>query len=271
MLMPSIGYLLIACFLMMAPFYVSDYVLSVLILTFYMAYLGQAWNLLLGFAGQLSFGHALYVGMGSYFAAWSFIHGGYSPWLSWFPIMMVCGLWGASIGFLGFRFKVEGPYFTVLTIAFAECGRLFFEHIEIFGGNAGLFLPIASKTDIGTLQGGPFLFYYIFLGLVLIGLGISYLFVHSRLGYFSQAVRDHEVAAQSLGLSTFWIKVTVMGLSAALTSIGGVFYAFYQTSLFPDQVFALTRSIELIVGAIVGGGWHVGRACYRRLNPSTFG
>lgn len=253
MLLKIVFYLILALAFLAAPYYANPYVLSVLILVFYTAYVGQAWNLLLGYAGQLSFGHALYAGVGSYLAAGLFIQGGWSPWIVLFPIMAVVGLLGAIIGFLGFRFRVQGVYFTLLTIAFAECGRLIFEHLPQFGASAGLFLPLTPPGSLWYLRGGLTLFYYLFLGLLLIGLGISYTVVNSRLGYFSQAIRENEQSAQALGISTFWVKVMMMGLSASLTGAGGVLYAFYQNSLFPDQAFALSRSIELVIGAIVGG------------------
>ena len=246
-------YLVIALCFLAAPYYCDAYVLSVLILAFYTAYVGQTWNLLLGFTGQLSFGHALYAGVGSYLAAGLFIRFGWSPWLTALPIMGLSGLLGASIGFLGFRFGVQGVYFTLLTIAFAECGRVIFDHWSLFGGTAGLFLPVDNIPNFWHLRGSITLFYYLFLGLVIVGFAISWLFLKTRLGYFSQATRENEQAAQALGISTFWIKVKVMGLSASLTSLGGVFYAFYQNTLFPDQTFALSRSIELTMGTIIGG------------------
>ncbi|RZI46739.1 branched-chain amino acid ABC transporter permease [Candidatus Finniella inopinata] len=242
-----------AILLLTAPYYCDAYVLSVLILAFYTAYVGQAWNLLLGFAGQLSFGHALYAGVGSYLAAGLFLQFGWSPWLTALPIMGLSGLLGASIGFLGFRFGVQGVYFTLLTIAFAECGRVIFDHWSLFGGAAGLFLPIDTVSNFWHLRGSISLFYYLFLGLVVAGFAVSWLFLKTRLGYFSQATRENEQAAQALGISTFWVKVKVMGLSASLTSLGGIFYAFYQNTLFPDQTLALSRSIELAMGTIVGG------------------
>ena len=246
-------YAILALLFLTAPYYCDAYALSVLILAFYTAYVGQTWNLLLGYAGQLSFGHALYAGIGSYLAAGLFLQFGWSPWLTMPLIILLTGLLGAAIGFLGFRFGVQGVYFTLLTIAFAECGRIIFDHWPLFGGTAGLFLPINHMPNFWYLRGNLTLFYYLFLSLVVAGFAISWMFLNTRLGYFSQAIRENEQAAQALGISTFWIKVKVMGLSASLTSLGGIFYAFYQNTLFPDQTFALSRSIELTMGTIIGG------------------
>lgn len=249
--------ILIGCFIglffLALPFHCEPYILSIFIMIFYTAYLGQAWNLLLGFAGQLSFGHALYAGLGSYLAAGIFVKLGWSPWLMALPIFLICSLLGSLIGFLGFRFGIQGVYFTLLTIAFAECGRVIFEHWSWFGGTAGLFIPIRNLSSLWELKGSIMLFYYLFLGLMVFGFLVSWIFIKTRLGYFSLAIRENEIAAQSLGISTFRVKIKVMGLSAGLTSLGGILYAFYQNNLFPEQTFALSRSIELTIGTIVGG------------------
>lgn len=245
--------IILGSILLSIPCYCEAYILSILILAYYTAYVGQCWNLLLGFAGQLSFGHSLYAGLGSYLAAGLFVNLGWSPWLTLIPILCFSGFLGASIGFLGFRFGVQGVYFTLLTIAFAECGRIIFEHLSWFGGTAGIFIPLNSVHSFWHLRLSIESFYYLFLGLMLGALIISRYFLQTRLGYFSLATRENEQAAQALGISTFAVKTIVMGLSAALTSVGGAFYAFYQNSLFPEQTFSLSHSIELTMGTIVGG------------------
>ena len=110
--------------LILAPLVASDYLLTVLILILYFAYIGQAWNIMMGFAGQLSLGHALYVGIGAYTAASLFVHFGIGPWLGLVAAMPLAALIGAVIGFLAFRFRVAGVYFAILTIAFAEFVRV---------------------------------------------------------------------------------------------------------------------------------------------------
>ena len=131
--------------LLAAPCLANDYLLTVLILILYFAYTGQAWNIMMGFAGQLSLGHALYVGLGAYTAAALYVHFGIGPWIGMLaarsPIAAGCG---AVIGFLAFRFGVGGVYFAILTIAFAEFARIGFDHFAWVGGSAGLFLPVAQ-------------------------------------------------------------------------------------------------------------------------------
>jgi branched-chain amino acid transport system permease protein len=247
--------LLLLAALLAAPFLVNDYLLTVLILILYFAYAGQAWNIMMGFAGQLSLGHALYVGLGAYTAAALFFHFGVSPWLSLPAAVAISGLVGAVIGFLAFRFGVAGVYFAILTIAFAEFARIGFDHWGWIGGSAGLFVPVANYTenDLWTLRGSPRMFYYVILGLTVLAFLLCHLLLKSRAGYYWQAIREDEDAARALGVNTFRYKMYAVVLSAAMTSLAGIFFAFYYNNLFPEQVFNIGRSIELILGPIIGG------------------
>ena len=146
-------------------FFAGDYLLTVLILILYFAYTGQAWNIMMGFAGQLSLGHALYVGLGAYVAAFLFTRYGIAPWLGFLAAIPVAAACGAVIGFLAFRFGVAGVYFAILTIAFAEFARIGFDHLDIVNASAGLFLPVAqyAHNDLWRLRGDPAMFYYVIL------------------------------------------------------------------------------------------------------------
>jgi branched-chain amino acid transport system permease protein len=241
--------------LVVAPLLVNDYLLTVLVLILYFAYTGQAWNIMMGFAGQLSLGHALYVGLGAYTAAALFFHFGVSPWASLPLALAVSGLAGAIIGFLAFRFGVAGVYFAILTIAFAEFARIGFDHWGWVGGSAGLFVPVANYTqnDLWTLRGSPRMFYFVMLALTVLAFLLCHLLLRSRAGYYWQAIREDEEAAQALGVNAFRYKMYAVVLSAAMTSVGGIFFAFYYNNLFPEQVFNIGRSIELILGPIIGG------------------
>lgn len=252
--MKIVCFLLISLMALTAPFLLSSYVVSILIITLYMAYVGQAWNLLLGFGGQLSLGHALYTGLGAYISSSFFIKFGISPWVSLIFVALFCAVLGGFIGALGFRFGLSGVHFTLLTISFAECTRLLFEHSTWFGATSGLFIPVTTDCfSIWHLRGNTTLFYYLFLSLVVVAFLMCRTFIKSKLGYFARAIRENELAAQSVGINVFRVKVILMSLSAAMTGIGGAFFAFYQNSLFPDQIFAMTKSIEVTMGSIVGG------------------
>jgi branched-chain amino acid transport system permease protein len=230
-------------------------VLSVLTLIFYFAYVGQAWNLMMGYAGQLSLGHALYVGLGGYVAALLWLKFGIGPWLGVFAAIAVASAFGAAIGWLGFRFGIAGVYFALLTIAFAEFTRIGFDHLDFIGGAAGLFLPFEEKRlgEWWNLRGGQLLFYYLALALAAGAVVLMALLARSRLGYRWLAVREDETAARALGIDAFAVKMAAVVISSAMTAVGGVFYAFYYNSLFPAQVFGIGRSIELMLAPIVGG------------------
>lgn len=238
-----------------APWVANDYVLTVLILILYFAYTGQAWNIMMGFAGHLSLGHALYVGLGAYTTAALYVHFGISPWLGLPVAIIVAVAAGAFIGFLAFRFGVAGVYFAILTIAFAEFARIGFDHFRWVNGSAGFFLPVANYTqnDLWNLRGSPAMFYYIVLALTVIAFVLCHALLRSRLGYFWQAIREDEMAARTLGIDTFRCKMIAVVISASMTSVAGVFFAFYYNNLFPEQVFHISRSIELILGPIIGG------------------
>src|SRR5437879_973083 len=162
---------------------------------------------------------------------------------------------GAVIGFLAFRFGVGCVYFAILTIAFAEFARIGLDHFGWVGGSSGFFLPVANSTrnDLWNLRGNPTMFYYVMLALTVAAFGLCHVLLRSRVGYYWQAIREDEVAARSLGINTFRYKMYAVVISAGMTAVAGVFFAFYYNNLFPEQVFHISRSIELILGPIIGG------------------
>jgi branched-chain amino acid transport system permease protein len=241
--------------LLAVPLIANDYLLTVLILILYFAYAGQAWNIMFGFAGQLSLGHALFVGLGAYITAALYVHFGVAPWIGLGAAVAIAVVCGASIGFLAFRFGVAGVYFAILTIACAEFARIGFDHWTWLGGSAGFFLPVANYTrnDLWNLRGSPAMFYYVMLALTVLALIACRALSQSRIGYYWRAIREDEPAASALGIDTFRYKMYAAAISAGMTSIAGVFFAFYYNNLFPEQVFHISRSIELILAPIIGG------------------
>jgi len=169
--------------------------------------------------------------------------------------MALCVLLGVVIGFLAFRFGISGVYFALLTIAFAEFTRIGFDHLDWLGGPGGLFLKVAQRDtwDIVNFRGPPLMYYYAILFLTAAALALCAWLLKSRAGYYWQAIRENEEAAQALGINTFRWKMLAVALSAAMTSVSGVFYAFYYNNLFPEQVFNIGRSIEIILGPVIGG------------------
>ena len=247
--------LILGMVLLVLPAVANAYILSLATLILFFAYTGQAWNVMMGFCGQLSLGHSLYVGVGAYAAAGLFFHYGVGPWAGMWLAIALCVALGAAIGFLAFRFGVSGVYFALLTIAFAEFTRVGFDHIQWLGASGGLFLKVAQREqmDLANFRGPPAMYYYAILFLAALALaGCSYL-LKSRAGYYWQAIRENEEAAQALGINTFRWKMLAVVISSAMTAVAGVFYAFYYNNLFPEQVFHVSRSIEIILGPIIGG------------------
>jgi branched-chain amino acid transport system permease protein len=237
------------------PAFVNPYVLSVATLILFFAYTGQAWNVMMGFAGQLSLGHSLYVGVGAYAAAGVFVHYGVGPWAGMWLAVVACALLGALIGALAFRFRIAGVYFALLTIAFAEFTRIGFDHFPALGGPGGLFLKVEQREtlDLLNLRGPPAMFYYLALLLAAGAFALCTWLLRSRVGFYWQAIRENEEAAQALGINVFRYKILAMVVSSSMTALAGVFFAFYYNNLFPEQIFNISRSIEIILGPIIGG------------------
>jgi branched-chain amino acid transport system permease protein len=247
--------LLLGAALLGFPLLADDYILSLATLFLFFAYTGQAWNILMGFAGQLSLGHAAYLGLGAYTAAALQVHFGVGPWAGLWLSMALSAALGALVGGLAFRYGISGVHFTLLTIAVAEFLRIGFDHFPWLGGSGGLFLKVAQRDqmDLLNLRGTPAMFYYVILALAGAALGLSSWLLRGRPGYYWRAIREDEDAAQALGIHAFRWKMLAMILSAVMTSVGGVFMAFYYNNLFPEQIFHMSRSIEIILGPIIGG------------------
>ena len=247
----GLGLLLVL--LLVAPALLGKYGLSVLILVLYFAFVGQAWNIMMGFAGQLSLGHALYAGVGGYIAAGLFFHYGIGPWAGVFVAVAAAVAAGSIVGYLGFRFSLAGVYFALLTIAFSEFTRIAFDHWGWAGGSGGLFLKVDATSDILNLRGGPLLFYYVILALAAGTFVLCRLLLESRLGRYWLAIREDPEAAQAVGVPVLRCKMFAIMISAALTALAGVWNAFYYNNLFPETAFAMGRSIEFTLAPIIGG------------------
>jgi branched-chain amino acid transport system permease protein len=247
--------LALAAALAVLPLFAGSYALSVATLILYFAYTGQAWNIMMGFAGQLSLGHSLYVGVGGYAAGALFFHYGIGPWAGLWLAILLCVALGLAIGFLAFRFGISGVYFALLTIAFAEFTRIGFDHLDWTGGPGGMFLKVAQRDawDLASFRGPPVMYYYAMLLLAAGAFALCAWLLRSKAGYYWQAIRENEEAAQALGINTFRWKMLAIAISSAMTAVSGVFFAFYYNNLFPEQIFHISRSIEIILGPIIGG------------------
>jgi len=244
--------LLVGAILVVLPFWIPSNWQNLLISTFYYAYLGQAWNLLGGYAGQLSLGHAAFFGVGSYTAAVLAIHLGLSPWIGMFAGAVLAVLLSQGIGYLGFRFGLRGFYFILLTVAAAEICRLVALHLPILGGYTGLFIQF--RPDPWRFQfKGKIPYYFVSLGFLAAASAIVWLVSRSKMGAYLVAIREDEDASEALGVDTFRYKMLAYAVSAALTALGGTFYAYFQFYLQPNTVLNINHSVDIMIRPIVGG------------------
>ncbi len=241
--------------LAIVPIFASDYVLSVLVLALYYSYTGQAWNMIFGFAGLLSLGEAMFVGLGAYAAAGLFVKLGVPPLLGVPLSIAIAVVAGALVGYLAFRFAIGGVYFALLTIAFSEFTLILIDNWPFLGGSEGLFLKVSDLQhwDIVHLRGPPQMFYYILLLLTVAAFLLCRGLLNSRIGYYWQAIREDEDAAQALGINVFRYKMYAVMISSGIAGIARAIYAFYYNNLFPETVFSLGGSIDMLLGTVVGG------------------
>jgi branched-chain amino acid transport system permease protein len=232
----------------------NSYLISLLTIVFLFAFIGQSWSLMLGLGGQLSIGHALFVGIGAYSVAVLNIRYGLSPWIGLVVGSIIAGAVGAALAWLSFRFEVRGIYFGLLTIAAAEFARVMFSGWEFVGGMQGLFFPAQSgENSLLMLRGNAKFYYFVALGAVAAGVGVTAFIRRSFLGYVWRAMRDDEDASRALGVRTFLHKVLVVSISGAWAAIGGGLLALVQGSIFPDSIMGMGISVDVLIGPIVGG------------------
>jgi branched-chain amino acid transport system permease protein len=227
--------------------------LNIFLLIFLFAYWGQCWNILGGYAGQLSLGHAGYVGVGAYTSSLLYVNFGLSPWIGMVAGMGLAGLFGFIIGSLSFRYRLSGPFFALATIAFAELIRLTTQHLEFTGGALGVLIPLSGDSfwDFQFTEKAPY--YYISLAMMIAVTALVFWISRSRLGYHLHAVRQDEQAAAAIGIDTTRTKLIATTLSAALTGAGGTFYAQYTQYIVPDDIITVALSVEIILRTIFGG------------------
>lgn len=230
----------------------SDFWLNVVMLTLFSALLGQSWNILGGYAGQMSFGHALFFGVGAYAVAALQVHLGINPWIGMVAGGTLASLTAVAVGWLTFRYGLKGSYFALVTLAFAEVFRILANSIWWTGAGEGILIPLnphPSAMQFHQLSG----YYWLLLAMNLACFLTVWYLDRSRLGARMLAVRDNEDAAAAIGVDAQTVKLQAMALSGLFAGLAGVFYAQRYLYLDPGIAFGPTESIESILVAIVGG------------------
>jgi len=234
-----------AIVLLVFPMLVTNrFFIHLAIMTLLFALLGTSWNLLGGYAGQISFGHAAFFGTGAYTSTILLLRFGVSPWLGMLVGGVLAALLSLPLGWLTFR--LHGPYFALATLASSEVIRVIVYNWDtLTGGGDGL--------NILANLGGYLRFYYFALGLAAAAFGTARWIIGSRWGYFLNAIREDEDAAEALGVPAARMKLMALAVSAFFVALGGSFFASYQLYINPDLVYEVQVSIQMIVVTIVGG------------------
>ena len=235
------------------PLFVSNaFAIDIMIRVFLFAFIGVAWNLLGGYAQQLSLGHAAYFGLGAYTSTLLLIRIGVSPWIGMLAGGVVAMLASLPIGALCFRLR--GPYFAIATIGTAQTLMLLFLKFRDFAwGAVGTTIPNLGNSPWMMQFTAKAAYYYTALGLLAFGLAITYWVERSWVGYYLVAVGEDQHAAETIGVNVPRIKRDIYLISALLTGLAGTFYVQYIYFIDPNTAFSFNVSVEAALVSIVGG------------------
>jgi len=248
MLFGIVGIILLA-----VPHFIPDYHTHLLIAVLFFGYLGAAWNILGGYAGQFSFGHTAFFGVGAFTSSLLQIHAGVNPWIG----MILAGIAGLIVslfvGSLCFRYGLKGPFFALAMLAIAEMLRLISIQWMTAKYPLGINIPLMEDSWLHFQFRNKVPYYYIILCMTAASLFITDALEKRRIGSYFKAIRENEDAAESLGVNAFKYKLSAMGISAFMTAVGGTFYAQYYLTLDDEAAFGVANSIEILLGPIIGG------------------
>ncbi len=231
----------------------SNYMLHILIMILFFAYLSSCWNILGGFAGQHSLGHSAFVGLGAYTSTLLFSQMGVNPWLGMLLGGGVATLAGLFIGYLCFRYRVRGMFFVLVSIAFAEILNLIFSNTRSIGGASGLVVPLKQGGLLLLQFRSKLPYYYIILAMLVFVLALTFFIQKNRMGYYFLAIRENEEVARAVGIPVMKYKLVATAISTCLSAFGGTFYAQYTYFIDPPTVLGIGLSIEILIYPIVGG------------------
>lgn len=245
--------LAVAFLLALTPFATSaNTVLNAMVLALLVALAGQGWNILGGYAGQFSFGHAAFFGTGAYGAAILQARYGVNAYVAFAIATAIGAAVGAIIGFLSFRSGLRGSYFALVTLAFAEVFRIVANASPFTGGAAGTLLKLDVKPENFQFASRA-IFFWIALGLVALAMIMTRMLERSRFGAYLIAIRENENAAKALGIDTLKVKLQAITLSAAITAAAGAFYVQYFLFVDSHIAYGAAMSVEALLAPIIGG------------------
>ena len=238
-------------FLLFPVLFKNPFFHHVVFMLFLYAILAEAWNVIGGYAGQLSFGHALYFGVSAYISTFLFVRFYVSPWIGLILGVLAAAIVGFLVGLPFFRLK--GHYFAIGTIGVTEAIRAIIKEWQLIGGAVGIYIPLIPSSFLDFQWSSRIPYYYIGLVFVVSAVYANYKVENSKLGYYLRAIKMNESAALSLGINPLKYKEIAMIISCGFTGIAGVLYAQYTLYVHPDSVMAMSISIDMAIMALVGG------------------
>jgi branched-chain amino acid transport system permease protein len=248
-------YLVVFAILLSLPIFLNEFLIHLMVLILLYAFLGMSWNILGGYAGQFSFGHAAFFGIGAYTSTLLFYHYQISPWIGMLVGALFAASFGLFIGVLCFRYKIKGIYFLFVTFAFAEILGLIVQNYRegFLRGSIGILIPLKGNSPLYFQFISKIPFYYIALCFLAVLFIINYEIDKRKMGFYLKAIKEDEIAAQVLGVNSFQWKLVAIVISSFFTAIGGTFYAQYISFIDPPLAFGWSLSLEIILRPILGG------------------
>jgi branched-chain amino acid transport system permease protein len=250
------GIAVVALLFALPKFVTNTYALHIMILIFISVIMGSGWNILGGYTGQYSVGHAAYFGAGAYTTMALMQYRQLAPWYGIWAGIAAAVLVGLIIGSICFRLR--GPYFVLASIAVAEILRLSALNLtNLTNGAEGILITVIPPLTIGDRVITDFMtkvpFYYTGLVVGLVVIFATWLVQNSKLGYYFQAIREDQDAANSLGINLTLYKNAALAISAAFTSLAGSLYGLYVGFIDPSTVLGLDLSVQIVIICIIGG------------------
>ena len=240
--------LVVACAL---PATIDSSHLNMAILVLMAAQLGVSWNIVGGYAGQVSLGHAVFYGLGAYISTLMLVKFGINPWLGALSGGLVAAMFSLAFGWSCFRLK--GHYFAMATIAMAELVQIFFTEWEYGGAAVGLYVPIDQQGWLWMNFATKLPYYWLAMGLLLLTVAANWWIERSYLGYYFRAIKDEPDAARSIGIHLARYKQIALSISAFFTALGGSLYAQKELYIDPNSVLSTALSIKMALVASLGG------------------
>jgi branched-chain amino acid transport system permease protein len=230
----------------------NAYLRGLIVLTLLYAGLSQGWNILGGYCGQISLGHALYFGIGAYTSTILFTSLGIPPTLGLFAGGALAGLAALLVGWPCFR--LSGHYYAIATIVIGQMGLLLVQNWGFLGASMGITIPFHGQSWLNLeFRIAVLPFHYVMLAYVAVAWVIAWFVEGSRWGFYWRAVKDDVTAARSLGVRVFPSKMAAAAISGAITGVGGALYAQYIGFIDPDSCLGLSLSVLIALPAVVGG------------------